>query len=242
MTETHPKSYCMVKNSIIEALAKTRLSGYETSLLFAIIRKTYGFVLEDGSRKTSDWISLSQLKDLTGIRESHISRTTKMLVDRKILTKGGKKIGINKDISSWLNLPKGVNSHHSKNLPKGVIELTKGGQSFTKGGIKYLPKGGDTTDNKDNIQKIILQKKSQRIYDLLEEDFIYISDKYKVPLNMVKLAKEEMDNWLEAKGKSYKGFNGYKAGLRNWVLRDAKKVMEGRANGRSRVSIDINKI
>ena len=74
------------------------------------------------------------------------------------------------------------------------------------------------------------------------EDFIYISDKYKVPLSMVKLAKEEMDNWLEAKGRNYKGFNGYKAGLRNWVLRDAKKQIEGRQNARSRVSIDITKI
>jgi hypothetical protein len=74
---------------------------------------------------------------------------------------------------------------------------------------------------------------------ITEQDLQEISDKYKVTLSMVKLAKEEMDNWLEAKGKRYKN---YKAGLRNWVLRDAKKVMEGRANGRSRVSIDINKI
>lgn len=74
---------------------------------------------------------------------------------------------------------------------------------------------------------------------LMDIDLQEISDKYKVPLHMVKLAKEEMDNWLEAKGKRYKN---YKAGLRNWVLRDAKKVMEGRANSESRVSIDISKI
>lgn len=63
--------------------------------------------------------------------------------------------------------------------------------------------------------------------EITEEDLQEISDKYKVPLHLVKLAREEMDNWLSAKGKHYKD---YKAGLRNWVLRDAKKIMEKSVN------------
>ena len=50
-----------------------------------------------------------------------------------------------------------------------------------------------------------------------------IADKYKVPYSLVKLSKEEMDNWLAAKGKKYKD---YRAGLRNWVLRGAKRMVE----------------
>ncbi len=96
--------------------------------------------------------------------------------------------------------------------------------------------------DKIRIDKNRLDKSISTIKEITEQDLQEISNKYKVPLSMVKLAKEEMDNWLEAKGKSYKGFNGYKAGLRNWVLRDAKKQIEGRQNGRSRVSIDVSKI
>jgi hypothetical protein len=74
---------------------------------------------------------------------------------------------------------------------------------------------------------------------ITEQDLQDISSKYKIPLNIVELAKEEMFNWLSAKGKTYKD---YKAGLRNWVLRDAKKLMEGRVNEKSRVSIDVTKL
>lgn len=152
--ETHPKTYCMIKTSIILALAKTHLSAYETMIIFAIIRKTYGWVEEGGGRKTHDWISYSQLKELTGItQDSHISRTIKLLTEKNIVTKGGKKIGINKNVDSWLKLPKGVNTHHGKKLPKGVSEVTKGGNS-------KLPKGADTieTYTKETITKEIIPK------------------------------------------------------------------------------------
>jgi phage replication O-like protein O len=158
MVEKHPKNYCMIKNSLVEALSKIRLSGYETSILFAIIRKTYGFMLGDGERKTSDWISLSQLNNMTGIAESHISRTLKILVDRKIITKRGKNIGINKDTYLWENLPKGVNTHNK-------AELTKRGVELTKRGNENLPKGGGTketitkeTITKENYGKPVFEK------------------------------------------------------------------------------------
>lgn len=89
---------------------------------------------------------------------------------------------------------------------------------------------------KNNKIKDIISVSTNQI---TEQDLQEISDKYKIPLNMVQLAQEEMNNWLSAKGKHYKD---YKAGLRNWVLRDAKKTMEGRVNGKSRVSIDITKL
>ena len=88
--------------------------------------------------------------------------------------------------------------------------------------------------DKNRLDNIHTPKK-----DLTEDELQEISDKYKIPIALVKLAKEEMDNWLEAKGKKY---SNYKAGLRNWVLRNAKQQIEGRQNGKSRVSIDVTKI
>lgn len=138
--ETHPKSYCMIKDTLVETLAKTRLNAHETCVLFAVIRKTFGFVLKDGSRKTEDWISYSQIKELTEImQDSHISRTIRGLVSRSILTKRGKKIGINKQIDSWLKLPIGVRRHDGKKLPIGVTQVTNRGNS-------KLPNGADTTE------------------------------------------------------------------------------------------------
>jgi hypothetical protein len=103
---------------------------------------------------------------------------------------------------------------------------------------------GQMTDNvgvdKVRLVKVKLDKVSVTpATKITDQDLQEISDKYKIPLNVVQLAKEEMFNWLSAKGKRYKD---YKAGLRNWVLRDAKKIMEGRANAKSRVSIDVTKL
>lgn len=209
--EKHPKTYCMIKTDIVLALAKTHLSAYETMILFAIIRKTYGWENEDGTRKTEDWISYSQIKQLTGItQDSHISRTIKLLLSKNIVTKGGKKIGINKNVDSWLKLPKGVNTHHSEKLPKGVSEVTKGGNS-------KLPKGADTietntkeTNTKERICVYSTQLNFEKEYiEQLQQQF---------PRVTVEEELEKARDWIAANGKKYKD---YKAFIRNW-LRNAR--------------------
>jgi len=74
--------------------------------------------------------------------------------------------------------------------------------------------------------------KYSSLSSLTEADLIGIATKYRVPIALVKLCLEEMTNWCEAKGKTYKN---YKSGLANWVLREAKKMMkEGRQNDNKR--------
>ena len=142
--------FTKIANELLDALIKTNFSGYQRRVLDAIIRKTYGF------NKKEDWISHSQIVDMTGIKMPHVSRALKELRQRRIVTKGGNKTAINKDYSQWQQLPKGVSSHHE--LPKGVTTVTKGGFRVTKRGNKKLPKGGNTKDTlKDNIQKTLLK-------------------------------------------------------------------------------------
>lgn len=71
--EKVPKDYCPVKNSIVEKLARTNLSPYESRVVWAIIRKTYGWKNKSGGRKVSDKISLSQLsqKKETNTKENY---------------------------------------------------------------------------------------------------------------------------------------------------------------------------
>ena len=48
-----------------------------------------------------------------------------------------------------------------------------------------------------------------------------IADKYEVPVSFVKSKLEDMELWLESKGKRYKN---YKAALMNWVKKDALQI------------------
>jgi phage replication O-like protein O len=130
--------YFRIANEIGEALAKTNLSAYQSRILWAILRKTYGY------RKKEDYIPYSQISTLTGMHKAHISRTLKELRERNIVTKRGNKMGFNKDYQQWRELPKGVTSHHE--LPRGVSPVTKRGN-------KKLPKGADSINNKDTYQK-----------------------------------------------------------------------------------------
>ncbi len=133
--------FTKIANELLDALIRTNFSGYQRRVFDAILRKTYGF------NKKEDWISNSQIVEMTGIKRSHVSRAKKELTLRNIVTKGGNKTQLNKDYDQWRQLPKGVTSHHR--LPKGVTTVTKGGNSV-------LPKGGPT---KETLTKETKQKK-----------------------------------------------------------------------------------
>lgn len=94
--------YIRIANELVDAFARTNLSSYQTRILWAIWRKTYGW------NKVEDWISNSQLVEMTGLRKQHVSRTVKELIDRNIVTKSGNKSGFNKDYTQWRELPKKV--------------------------------------------------------------------------------------------------------------------------------------
>lgn len=101
--------FTKVPNEILEALTQTNLGAYETRVLMLIMRKTYGW------HKETDWISLSQNSNGTGIRKPHVCRTIKSLAARNIIVKGkNKHIGLQKDHERWV-----------KKLPRKVISLPR---------------------------------------------------------------------------------------------------------------------
>lgn len=79
-----------VANPIMEALARTQLSGYEWRVLLFLLRKTYGW------SKRSDVISLSQFVDGTGLDRRHVARTIKSLVRKRIVAVDSAKLGTSK--------------------------------------------------------------------------------------------------------------------------------------------------
>jgi phage replication O-like protein O len=219
--------YLKIANELVEEFAKIQLSPNEWRVCWAFLRKTYGF------NKKEDAISLTQFQQITKLSRPAIVKALKKLVAKQILVANKQLFtnhySLNKDYSQWVSSYVDTSSRLAT-ITSSYTDTTL----VSKQQPKLVAKQIHTINNKDNIQKTIL-----KTAHLTEQDLQDISDKYKIPIALVKLAKEEMDNWLAAKGKKY---IDYKAGLRNWVLRNAKQSIEGRQNGRSRVSIDITKI
>ncbi|HOG17671.1 MAG TPA: replication protein [Syntrophales bacterium] len=142
-----------IANEIVEALARTNLSSYQSRILWALWRKTWGW------HKKEDWIPLSQFEEMTGISKSHISRTITELKTRNMVTNSGNKIAFNKDYTQWRELPKGARGYQSgqQGLPIGATEVTNPGNEGYQSGLpqkKLL---------KRNSSKEISQKKEMRV-------------------------------------------------------------------------------
>jgi phage replication O-like protein O len=110
------KNYDIYWNEILEALIKSKLSGRELRIFLATARKTVGW------HKISDWISNSQLSQMTGIGISHINEIINNLKEKKIIKR--KKIGykayysIQTDYKKWRTNIKGSFSRTIKVSPE----------------------------------------------------------------------------------------------------------------------------
>ncbi|MGD0488851.1 MAG: replication protein [Syntrophorhabdales bacterium] len=126
--------YTSIANEIIEALMRTNLSAYQIRILWGIWRRTYGF------HKKEDWLSNSQLVEMTGLRKQHISRTIKELLQRNIVTKSGYKVAFNKDYTQWRESPKQV--------------------TVTNSGYKVTSTGDHSNQFRGTQKKKVLKKES----------------------------------------------------------------------------------
>jgi phage replication O-like protein O len=128
----------------MEALASTSLSSQESKILWAIIRKTYGW------HKKEDFISLSQFSAITGLANSHVVHTIKRLHERNIIVKipmGNSKkciYSLQEDFSIWIDkvLPKQA-------LPKQALPKQDAGTAYP--GNQGLPKQADTNVTSTNV-------------------------------------------------------------------------------------------
>lgn len=87
--------YTPIANEILHALMGCKLLNYEFRVITAVMRKTYGW------GKKTDWISNSQIHEVTGIAKPNVTRTVKSLINKKILLKEGKNIGLQKNWEFW---------------------------------------------------------------------------------------------------------------------------------------------
>jgi phage replication O-like protein O len=195
--------YTAIANEIVDHLCLLQLSGYESRVLWAIFRKTYGY------QKREDIISLSQLNKLTKIKSQHLCSITSKLKTRNviIITRINNKqnvYSIQKDYEKWVvNTTDGVNNMEKKNNIQG-IQLPESGLpelglpelglpelglpmpdlGTPEIGNKTLLKSGDT---KENIQKKITKENIYNIiptwiFDENWKAFVEMRKKKKAPL------------------------------------------------------------
>lgn len=148
--------FTRIANAIVNALARTKLNSEEGRVLFAIIGKTYGY------QKAEDWVSNSQLEEITKIHRSHCSRTVTRLKNRNIVTKIGNKIKLNKYFFQWVDLlPKQATvtkTGNKKKIPKQATNVARTGtevlpkQAYTKETIKEKK---ETIINATNVAGVI---------------------------------------------------------------------------------------
>jgi phage replication O-like protein O len=91
--------YTRIANELLDEIIKFDFSKRECKVLFAIIRKTYGY------NKIEDDLGLSQLAIMTGIKKPHISTTISDLVNINVIYRNEGKfahlLGINQNYSEW---------------------------------------------------------------------------------------------------------------------------------------------
>lgn len=176
--------YIRIAQDIAKQLAKTYLSSYESQVIWALFIKTYGY------HKKEDWISNSQFVEITGIHKSHVSRTIKKLIKRKIVTQTGNKIAFQKNSRLWIKLPKQVIVTQTGNK---VAYL---GQKVTQMGQK-LPKQADT---KDNIQKIITKDNNTNVllakFQKINPSFKRLFSNLTQRQALERLVKEYSEDWI----------------------------------------------
>ncbi|RJP68407.1 MAG: hypothetical protein C4539_08955 [Ignavibacteriales bacterium] len=139
--------FTSIANELVESFAKIHLSSRESQIVWAILRKTYGW------KKKEDRISFSQLEELTNIHRRHIAPSLRNLIERNIISKigEGQKLiyGIQKDYDLWDKpLPLSIKVNCKETItPFGNAPLPK---SVTK----PLPLLVNTKERKKYLKKI----------------------------------------------------------------------------------------
>ena len=174
-----------------------------------------------------------------GIGKEQLHKSLKYLLDHKWIEFVGMTASKTRPIKTYkISDIWNTNNdfYRNKKIPSetAVSKDTACKQKDTAQNSSMIPpeKGGI---RRTNIKEELIKKETHKPYsnlkDILEEDLVEISNKYKVSLGFVKLQLEKLTNYCESKGKTYKN---YKSALRNFVLGDMQKQIERSANDKYR--------
>lgn len=88
--------YTKIADEIMDALCAFRIPGSTRQVIDCIIRKTYGW------NKKEDWISHSQIVEMTGMNKGNVSRELSKAITNKIVIVSDNKLRLNKNYHEWI--------------------------------------------------------------------------------------------------------------------------------------------
>lgn len=168
--------YARIANELLMALSRYNLSPYETRVLFFILRKTYGW------NKKSDFISVSQIAEGTGLLKPHACRAKNVLIRKNILTENDGKLGPNKDYDEWSVTNTGnvtnrgnesaiiTEKQRSVTGTGNGLGVTDSGNGVTGTGNKSLPAEALQKKRKKLLQKTRRKSEDFRLATLLLQE------------------------------------------------------------------------
>lgn len=119
--------FTKLANELLEQLSTVQMSGSEWQFIMCLIRKTYGY------NKKEDWITNSQISQMSGLRKERVSEAKRKLLDRNIVTEKRNKISLQKDYELWRELRKSVSivtEKRNKSYAKAYTQKKK--ETITK--------------------------------------------------------------------------------------------------------------
>ena len=152
------EGFIMLANSINAELGKFgvyKLNGRERALIDCIIEKTFGY------KKKMDWISESQFAEFMGLSEGtkgNINKIKNGLVERKILIRDGRKVGINTTISEWVPFENQSKTTGSKTSQKQLLNQSKTTKQQSKTTEKAVKNDSHKIKEKQTRENITKEK------------------------------------------------------------------------------------
>ncbi|MCP4588367.1 MULTISPECIES: replication protein [unclassified Pseudoalteromonas] len=150
------QGYDRLAQKLTDTLANppVKLSAREYQIVFAVISKTYRW------QKKNDWMTNTQISNLTGIDSTNIGKIIKGLIAKKVLFRDGKNTGINPVVSEWQEIEtsqkqlKTSQKRLVKNTPKTSQKRLANSSKTTKKLVENDCHIRKETNTKDNLKKI----------------------------------------------------------------------------------------
>lgn len=158
--------YTRIANELLEAILIYPFTARQQKIIFAIIRKTYGF-----QRKT-DKISLTQIATITGIQRKKVPAEIERLVQLNIITRDKSEyintLGLNKNYAEWAKIvPNLVTTQTSPQTGdyRQVSNSPQDGDGVVPNLVQSVPNLGTKTspqNGADKRKKKYTKEKEQR--------------------------------------------------------------------------------
>jgi len=197
-----------IANDIAEALARIQLSGYESRILWVILRKTYGW------HKKMDFISITQFEKCTKLKRRHVVRSLQRLLERNIITKNGNsfitKWGLQKDYEKWKEtvtnsgnkMAKTQTHQQSTQTVTKIGNITKNGNDLVTNFGKHKRK---ERKYNNNVRKLKFSNEHLQLSDFLislikqnKPDYVFRGKNYREDwANEIRLMEEKDKRKIE---------------------------------------------